>query len=136
MVVDLPAPFGPRNPVTTPGSTTKLSRSTAVLSPYRLVSPSISIMLCPFHQALPMQGTLRSAPPGAIYPRTTPPLPLKLSGIGPQAGSLPRAGRWPVTVEPFGLILVPGAGGAGQVLDQGPDSRDHAPVGQPSAASQ
>ena len=33
MVVDFPAPFGPRNPVTTPGSTTKLSRSTAVLSP-------------------------------------------------------------------------------------------------------
>src|ERR1700749_4147452 len=36
MVVDLPAPFGPRNAVTTPGSTTKLSRSTTVLSPYRL----------------------------------------------------------------------------------------------------
>jgi hypothetical protein len=30
--------------VTTPGSTTKLSPSTAALSPYRLVRPSISIM--------------------------------------------------------------------------------------------
>jgi len=47
MVVDLPAPFGPRNPVTTPGSTTKLSPSTAVLSPYRLVKPSISIIIDP-----------------------------------------------------------------------------------------
>src|ERR1700722_14175381 len=44
MVVDFPAPFGPRNPVTTPGFTTKLSPSTATLSPYRLVRPSISIM--------------------------------------------------------------------------------------------
>src|SRR5271154_5286922 len=48
IVVDLPAPFGPRNPVTTPGCTTKLKPSTAVLSPYRLVRPSISIMLRPF----------------------------------------------------------------------------------------
>src|ERR1700749_1962240 len=44
MVVDFPAPFGPRNPVTTPGFTTKLSPSTAALSPYRLVRPSTSIM--------------------------------------------------------------------------------------------
>src|ERR1035437_9352074 len=41
MVVDLPAPLGPRNPVTTPGFTTKLSPSTAALSPYLLVRPSI-----------------------------------------------------------------------------------------------
>ena len=47
IVVDFPAPFGPRNPVTTPGSTTKLSPSTAALSPYRLVKPSISIMSYP-----------------------------------------------------------------------------------------
>ena len=47
IVVDFPAPFGPRNPVTTPGSTTKLSLSTAALSPYRLVKPSISIMSYP-----------------------------------------------------------------------------------------
>jgi hypothetical protein len=47
IVVDFPAPFGPRNPVTTPGSTTKLSPSTAVLSPYRLVRPSISIIVDP-----------------------------------------------------------------------------------------
>jgi len=46
-VAGLPAPFGPRKPVTTPGSTTKLSPSTAVLSPYRLVRPSISITIDP-----------------------------------------------------------------------------------------
>jgi hypothetical protein len=33
MVVDLPAPFGPRNPVTRPGRTVKLRPSTASLSP-------------------------------------------------------------------------------------------------------
>ncbi len=33
IVVDLPAPFGPRNPVTTPGRTAKVKSSTAVLAP-------------------------------------------------------------------------------------------------------
>jgi hypothetical protein len=35
--VDLPAPFGPRKPVTTPGWTTKSSLSTASFSLYRLL---------------------------------------------------------------------------------------------------
>ena len=43
-VVVLPAPFGPRNPVTCPGRTVKLSPSTAVTGPNRLVSPQTSIM--------------------------------------------------------------------------------------------
>ena len=33
IVVDLPAPLGPRNPVTLPGRTVKLTSSTAVLRP-------------------------------------------------------------------------------------------------------
>jgi hypothetical protein len=33
MVVDLPAPFGPRNPVTVPGAIVKLRECTAVVSP-------------------------------------------------------------------------------------------------------
>jgi hypothetical protein len=33
MVVDFPAPFGPRKPVTLPGSTTKLRSSTARVFP-------------------------------------------------------------------------------------------------------
>jgi hypothetical protein len=33
MVVDLPAPLGPRNPVTRPGSAVKLTSSTAVKPP-------------------------------------------------------------------------------------------------------
>ena len=33
IVVDFPAPFGPRKPVTTPGLTVKLSPSTAVFPP-------------------------------------------------------------------------------------------------------
>src|SRR5579875_1555637 len=43
IVVDLPEPFGPRKPVTTPGRTVKLRSSTAVFGPYRLVRPIASI---------------------------------------------------------------------------------------------
>lgn len=44
IVVDLPAPFGPRNPVTLPGATAKSARSTASFVPYRLVSAVAWIM--------------------------------------------------------------------------------------------
>src|SRR3712207_178975 len=40
MVVDLPAPFGPRNPKTAPAPTSNEIPSTAVNFPYRLTSPS------------------------------------------------------------------------------------------------
>ena len=43
MVVDLPAPFGPRKPVTTPGWTTKERSSTATVSSYLLVRACASI---------------------------------------------------------------------------------------------
>jgi hypothetical protein len=33
IVVDLPEPFGPRNPVTTPGRTVKVNESTASFAP-------------------------------------------------------------------------------------------------------
>jgi hypothetical protein len=44
MVVVLPAPFGPRNPVTLPGRQVKLT-SLMPAAPKRLVSSLISIML-------------------------------------------------------------------------------------------
>src|SRR5689334_6435681 len=44
IVVVLPAPFGPRKPVTLPGSMPNVKSSTATLSPYRFVSPRTSIM--------------------------------------------------------------------------------------------
>src|SRR5262249_41959851 len=44
IVVVLPAPFGPRKPVTLPGSTPNVKSSTATLSPDRFVSPRTSIM--------------------------------------------------------------------------------------------
>jgi hypothetical protein len=47
MVVDLPAPFGPRKPVTWPGRTVKLMPSTAVFGPYVLVRFSAVIMMTP-----------------------------------------------------------------------------------------
>lgn len=45
MVVDLPDPFGPRKPVTEPGWTSKVSLSTAVVEPYRLVSECAVIIM-------------------------------------------------------------------------------------------
>src|SRR4051812_33115737 len=44
IVVVLPAPFGPRKPVTVPGSRVKDTWSTTVRAPYCLVSPLTSIM--------------------------------------------------------------------------------------------
>ena len=44
MVVDLPAPLGPRNPVTRPGWAEKETWSTAVYRPCFLVSDSTVIM--------------------------------------------------------------------------------------------
>jgi len=45
MVVDLPAPFGPRKPVTCPGRTVNETPSTAVVLPYLFVRFSATIML-------------------------------------------------------------------------------------------
>ena len=45
IVVVLPAPFGPRKPVTVPGSRVKDTSSTTVRSPYFLVSPLTVIMM-------------------------------------------------------------------------------------------
>src|SRR5947199_277307 len=47
IVVVLPEPLGPRNPVTRPSATLKSSRSTARTSPYRLVSSETSIVVMP-----------------------------------------------------------------------------------------
>src|SRR5437588_438748 len=44
IVVDFPAPLGPRNPVTIPGRTVNDRSCTATLSPYRFVRPLASIM--------------------------------------------------------------------------------------------
>src|ERR1700730_7651072 len=44
IVVVLPAPFGPRKPVTLPGSMPNVRLSTAILAPYRFVRPRTSIM--------------------------------------------------------------------------------------------
>src|SRR5580765_626653 len=44
MVVDLPAPLGPRNPRTSPFPTLRSRPATAVMGPKRFISPAISIM--------------------------------------------------------------------------------------------
>ncbi len=43
MVVDLPAPLGPRKPVTRPARAVKVTSSTALNEPYFLLSDSILI---------------------------------------------------------------------------------------------
>lgn len=43
-MLDLPAPFGPRNPVTRPAAALKVTESTATFAPYRFVTSRISIM--------------------------------------------------------------------------------------------
>ena len=50
IVVDLPAPFGPRNPVTRPRWAVKETLSTAVKPPYLRVSESTVIMGQPLRQ--------------------------------------------------------------------------------------
>ncbi len=44
MVVDLPAPLGPRNPRISPSGTLNVRSSTAIRSRYRLLSPVTSII--------------------------------------------------------------------------------------------
>ena len=44
IVVDLPAPFGPTNPVTCPGWTVNVIPSSATVGPNRLRSPLTSIV--------------------------------------------------------------------------------------------
>ena len=43
-VVDFPAPFGPRKPVTRPGATSNVRSSTASVEPKRFVRPRTSII--------------------------------------------------------------------------------------------
>src|SRR3954454_13908535 len=52
MVVDFPAPFGPRNPVMRPGASSKDRSLTAVTVPYRLVSACTAMVL----MAVPPEG--------------------------------------------------------------------------------
>src|SRR5258706_15014079 len=56
MVVDLPAPFGPRKPSTSPRSTLNEMPSTARLAPKLLTRPSIFIMAADYRRI----GTLKS----------------------------------------------------------------------------
>src|SRR5258705_3454216 len=84
IVVDLPAPLGPRKPVTMPGWTTKSRPSTASLSPYRLLRVSTSIMDCPpsvtpVTPAQPTLGTSRRI--GHRPTRQNPPLPRMPQGV-------------------------------------------------------
>src|SRR6188472_954157 len=55
IVVDLPAPLGPRKPVTTPGRTENVTWSTTVVPAYALVKPSAWITSIP-----PRHGTIRA----------------------------------------------------------------------------
>ena len=64
-VVDLPAPFGPRKPVTRPAATSNDMSETACTLPKRLLSPSISIAVAVRHERgkLPDASGRRLSPP-------------------------------------------------------------------------
>src|SRR5436190_10721142 len=86
IVVVLPAPFGPRNPVIRPGSMVNDSWSTASLSPKRLVRPRASIIV---------------DPPQARGPRARPPEQVCRYGarwrVSRRADSRPPGERSPAT---------------------------------------
>ena len=66
MVVDLPAPFGPTNPVTCPGETVNVMPSRARAGPNRLRSPATS-MVASHVQKARERGTRRSSRDGAVF---------------------------------------------------------------------
>ena len=80
MVVDFPAPFGPRKPVTCPGCTSKESPSTATVEPYRFVR----------FRAWIMPLTVRTVGPAAITAS---------DGSGPLSRTSPPTDR-----SPMGMI--------------------------------
>ena len=98
MVVVLPAPLGPRNPVTVPGTQLKLMSSTAVKVPYFLVSPWTSIMAPPCRmggrdrtvraEGDPMTKVGAPRPtPGACAVPTSPPSLAGWTGRAPRSTS-------------------------------------------------
>src|SRR3954465_15548604 len=83
MVVVLPAPWGPRKPVTVPGSQRNVTSETMVRPPSCLVSASVWIM--------PADSW-----PAGFAPRGRGPRPPGLAAAGGRAfGGGPRPPRWP-----------------------------------------
>src|SRR6185437_11311112 len=82
IVVVLPAPFGPRKPVTLPDSIPNVRLSTAVLGPYRLVRPRTSIMGNWSSLANPRHHVLAPSTSGA-------------AGVAAQRARLRRSQFWP-----------------------------------------
>src|SRR5579862_5611218 len=100
MVVDLPEPFGPRKPVTEPGSTRKLRLSTARTGPYLLLRPLTSIMTPPWPGtpvACPVPSTLESSWRTENVARWRPGPPIS-----------PRPGRGITPGPPDGAVVHPG----------------------------
>src|SRR5829696_5876952 len=82
IVVVLPAPFGPRKPVTVPGSSVNETSSTTVRSPYFLVSPLTVIMVASVATGLSGLGARqRREAPWPRRPEAANPLVLRLSAV-------------------------------------------------------
>src|SRR5271166_6478512 len=125
MVVVLPAPFGPRKPVTLPGATLNDRLLTAILSPYRLLSPRTSIIAnvlsggmprkCrrgPFSLLLPHCGLMN-------YGLSRGPAWLGPARLGVQADRIAPA----VTAQPVPLAVHPRRAGAQHGAARGPFGR-------------
>src|SRR5262249_5411650 len=89
-VVDLPAPLGPRNPVTRPALAVKLTSLTAVQAPYLLVTASMGIMGRPLAARIPAPLVL--PPPVRIVFRPLYPVSVS-TGVSPAVTRcVPRCG--------------------------------------------
>ena len=83
--VVLPAPLGPRNPVTRPDLTVKLRPSTASVAPYRLVRPRASIIWPALADTEPAQPPVVLLVGQSLSPALT--------------GSMPSSGQYPGRLE-------------------------------------
>ena len=92
MVVDFPAPFGPRNPVMRPGASRKVRSSTAGTARYRLVSASTAMVL--MTAPLKMMRWTLSTLGSAAAPRHRPSGRTSVCGCGVRPG-IYAAGVYP-----------------------------------------
>ena len=107
MVVDLPAPLGPRKPVTRPGWAVKVTSSTAVKPPYVLVSDS-TVIMARILTSTGCRGT-SGKPPKPTPSRPRGPRGHPEDPESSRAMTRGRQMRYRVTVLPLGAI-VPGSG--------------------------
>src|SRR5882757_8455587 len=114
-VVVLPAPLGPRKPVTWPGSTVKLRSRTASIGPNRLVRfrttmrPLPSLIALRFITHILPDASSPPPPPSARHPAADP----SLGGRATSNRGQPEVGAWRWSGRPAARVGGRRAGGGG-----------------------